>query len=198
MNKTEFATIAAALQTYYPRFNLLPNREAMALWYQELSDINAETLTTALRKWVCTEQWPPTIADLRSLCTNLTEGELPDWGEAWEEVTQAVRRFGWTRPDKAFASMSPQTRAAARRIGWMSICESENPEALRAQFRQIYEGTVRWESESRQLPPELQESIAKIGKVSMPNLERCEGGNRRQVDSLSRSQFLEPYPDANH
>ena len=170
MNKNEFAAIAAALQTYYPRFNLLPNREAMALWFQELSDIPAETLTAALRKWVSTEQWPPTIADLRGLCTSLTQGEVPDWGEAWAEVTKAVRRYGWARPDEALASLSPAIRTAASRIGWMQICESENPEALRAQFRQIYEHTARTETESRQLPTALQKTIAMIGRT-MPALE---------------------------
>jgi hypothetical protein len=171
MNKNEFAAIAAALQTYYPRFNLLPNRESMALWFQELSDIPAETLTAALRKWVSTEKWPPTIADLRGLCTNMVQGELPDWGEAWAEVTQAVRRYGWARPDDALASMSPQTRTAASRIGWLSICESENPEALRAQFRQIYESATTRETESRQLPAAVRNVIAMIGKKEMPALE---------------------------
>ena len=34
MNKQEFSLFTMALKTYYPRENLLPNTQAMELWYQ--------------------------------------------------------------------------------------------------------------------------------------------------------------------
>ena len=34
MTKKEFAIFAAALKTYYPREQLLPNSEAMELWFR--------------------------------------------------------------------------------------------------------------------------------------------------------------------
>ena len=39
MNREEFATWTMALKTYYPRENLLPNNQAMELWYKQLQDI---------------------------------------------------------------------------------------------------------------------------------------------------------------
>jgi hypothetical protein len=48
--------------------------------------------------------------------------------------------------------MQPTTRAAVERIGWTDICQSENPETIRAQFRQIYEISAQREVEDRQLP----------------------------------------------
>jgi hypothetical protein len=39
MNKKEFAIFASALRTYYPKENLLPNEQAMQLWFNQLSDI---------------------------------------------------------------------------------------------------------------------------------------------------------------
>ena len=171
MDKRAFATIAAALQTYYPRFNLLPNSEAMELWYQELGDLPSEVLTAALRKWVTTEKWPPSIAELRGLCAEMTKGPAPDWGGAWGEVQNAVRFLGYMREKEALESMSSLTRSAVERIGWRNICCSENPEALRAQFRQIYEIVAKRENESRQLPPKLQEMIAMIGTGGVKQLE---------------------------
>ena len=38
MDKQEFATLAMALRTYYPKESILPNKEAMQLWYRELQD----------------------------------------------------------------------------------------------------------------------------------------------------------------
>ena len=52
MDKKEFAVIAAALQTYYPRFSLIPNEQAMELWYDGLKDIPADVATAGLKKWV--------------------------------------------------------------------------------------------------------------------------------------------------
>lgn len=152
MDKAEFATIAAALRTYFPRYNMFPNEEAMSLWYQELQDIPAEVLGTALRKWVATNKWPPSIAELREGCAEVVKGKVPDWGEAWAQVTRAIRRYGYARPEEALASMQPTTRAAVERIGWTDICQSENPETIRAQFRQVYEISAQREVEDRQLP----------------------------------------------
>ena len=40
VDKKEFGMFTAALKTYYPREDkLLPNQEAMELWYRQLQDI---------------------------------------------------------------------------------------------------------------------------------------------------------------
>ena len=172
MNKQEFASIAAALRTFFPRHNMLPNDEAMTLWYTQLMDLPYPVLSTALNKWVATEKWPPTIAELRTMSTELTQGSLPDWGEGWAEVIKAVHRYGYARPKEALASLSPTARAAAERIGWEGICTSENPDTVRAQFRQVYEICGKRENEDRQLPAALKDTILQLSATTaMPALE---------------------------
>lgn len=171
MDKRDFAKWVSALQTYFPRYNLLPNAEAITLWYAELGDIPYHLLSAALRKWVNTEKFPPTISELRALCAEIVNGKPQDWGEAWQEVTQAIKRYGVYREEEAIASLSPHARTAAERIGWTAICVSENPEALRAQFRQVFEVCVKREAENRQLPESLREAITKIGGHTSPLLK---------------------------
>lgn len=171
MTKKEFAVFAMALKTYFPRDNLLPTEEAMELWYRELQDIPADVATAMLRKWVDTEKWPPSIAEIRSMCSEIANGKLPDWGEAWHEVTKAISRYGYMQKEAAYASMSPTTQKAVDRIGWYDINMSENPDTIRAQFRQVYEICVNREIEDRQLPPALRETIAQITGKSVPMLE---------------------------
>ena len=166
MDKKEFAVIAAAIRTYFPRFEVIPNKEAMELWYDGLKDIPADVLTAGLKKWVMTEKWPPTIAELRGKCDELVAGDRPDWGTGWMEVQHAIRYFGYMRGDEALESMNPITQEAVRRIGWQAICESEAPETIRAQFRMIYENCEKRESENRKLPQTLKDSIAQIRAVS--------------------------------
>ena len=162
MDKAEFAVIAAALRTYYPRHNLLPNAEAMELWYRDLNDIPAEVLTAALRKWAVTETWPPSLAELRKACGEIVNGPAPDWGDGWSNVMRAVGRYGVHREAEALASLPEMARAAVRRIGWRDICLSDNPETLRAQFRQVYEIVTKRETENRNLPPALREMIGAL------------------------------------
>ena len=64
MTKEQFATVAAAMQTYYPKENLFPTERHMTLWYQELKGLKYEYVQEGLRQWVRKEKWSPTIADL--------------------------------------------------------------------------------------------------------------------------------------
>jgi hypothetical protein len=91
MNKQEFATFAMALRTYYPKENILPNKEAMALWFREVQDIPFPVAEAALRKWVATNKWSPSIAEIREMTAGIQNGEQLTWGEAWERALRAVR-----------------------------------------------------------------------------------------------------------
>lgn len=65
MTKQEFAILASAIRTYYPKEKILPNQQAMQLWFAHLQDIPYRVAEIALEKWVINNKWSPTIADLR-------------------------------------------------------------------------------------------------------------------------------------
>lgn len=65
MTKQEFAILASAIRTYYPKEKILPNQQAMQLWFIHLQDIPYRVAEIALEKWVINNKWSPTIADLR-------------------------------------------------------------------------------------------------------------------------------------
>ena len=94
MTKQEFATLAMALKTYYPREKLIPNDKAMELWFRQLQDLEFKVAEAALYKWVATNRWAPKISEIREMAAEITRGEIPDWGEAWEQVLKAIGRFG--------------------------------------------------------------------------------------------------------
>lgn len=162
MDKREFAILADAIRTYYPKENILPNKEAMALWYRELQDIPFPVAETALRKWVSTNKWSPSIAELRETAANVKNGEIPDWGEGWEQVCKAIRKYGYYEPRKALESLDPITRQCVERLGFTNLCMSENPTADRANFRQCYETIAKREQTRQQMALPLLETINKI------------------------------------
>lgn len=164
MDKNEFSMFSMALKTYYPRENLLPNTQAMELWFKQLQDIPYQVAEVALNKWVAVNKWSPSIADIRAEAAEIKNGEAPDWGEGWESVLDAIRRYGSYRVDEAMTSFEPVTRRCVERIGFLNICQSENIAADRANFRTLYEQLAEKEQKHRQMPPTLIQLIAKIQK----------------------------------
>ena len=165
MDEKQFATFAMALRTYYPKENLLPTKQAMELWFSQLSDIPYEVAQVGLQKWVAPNKWSPTIAEIREMASSVTHGEIPDWGEAWEEVRRAMRKYGSYNPQKALESMSPLTRKATERIGFVNMCRSENPSHDRANFRMIYETLAEREKKDAQLPEPLKQLISQMALI---------------------------------
>ena len=164
MDKNEFSMFSMALKTYYPRENLLPNTQAMELWFKQLQDIPYQVAEAALNKWVAVNKWSPSIADIRAEAAEIKNGEAPDWGEGWESVLDAIRRYGSYRVDEAMASFEPVTRRCVERIGFLNICQSENIAVDRANFRTLYEQLAEKAQKHRQMPPALSQLIAKIQK----------------------------------
>lgn len=64
MDKREFATFTMALKTYFPKEQLLPNTQAMELWYGQLKNLPLSIAQMALQKWVATNKWSPSISEL--------------------------------------------------------------------------------------------------------------------------------------
>ena len=144
-----------ALKTYYPREALLPNQPAMELWYRELEDIPYKVAEAALRKWVATNKWSPSIAEIREITTTIQYGEQLTWGEAWERALNAVRRYGSYNRQAALDSLDPLTRRCVENIGYLDLCMSENIMVERAHFQKIFEVYSKRAETDKRLPISL-------------------------------------------
>lgn len=162
MNKQEFALFASALRTYYPREKILPNPQAMELWFSQLQDIPYKVAEVTLNKWVATNKWSPSIADIREQAAGLSQGEAKDWGEAWRDVLNAVHCYGSYQQLEAMESLDELTRQAVKRVGYMSICMSENIATERANFRMVYEQLLQRQKQDAQVPPKLKALMANM------------------------------------
>ena len=163
MTPKEFSTLAMALKTYYPREGLLPNDEAVSLWYEQLKDIDYHVAAAALHKWVGLNKWSPSIAEFRQTAADIILGDLPDWGEAWEKVRRAMRNFGSYRPAEAMATLDELTRKAVEQTGgFVNLCLSESYETDRANFRMIYTALAERQRREATLPEGLKAMIEKV------------------------------------
>ena len=82
-------------------------------------------------------------------------------GEAWQEVLNAIRKYGSYQEKEALESMDETTRRVVNRLGFRNICTSEEIQVDRANFRMIYEQEVQREKQDAQIPPKLKELITK-------------------------------------
>jgi len=162
MDKKEFALFAAALKTYYPKEQLLPNTQSMELWFRQLQDIPYQVAELALNKWVATNKWSPSIAEIREQAAAIKCGEKPLWSDGWEEVIRAIKSYGSYRETEALQSMTETTRQAVKRLGFRNLCMSENIMADRANFRMIFEQIADREHETKQLPVQLTDLIEAV------------------------------------
>lgn len=163
MSRDEFQRLADAIRSYWPKEKIMPTKESMELWYQELKDLDYSMAVSAVRKHVQENVWSPSIAEIRAQAVNI-QAEDHDWGDGWEEVLRAVRRHGQYDETGALESMSPMTREIVKRLGWKQICQSDQDEmmSIRANFRMMYEQKDEKERKYAALSGDLKEKIDQI------------------------------------
>lgn len=168
MTFEEFGVIAKAIRQYYPKETIMPTPESVALWFEELKDLDATVTKTAIRKWVSTNKWSPSIAELREAVNKITQPKIKDWSEAFEEARQAIRRFGWYNPKDALDSLDELTRETVRRMGYHDMCMSENHASDRANFRDIYNTLAERKKQERQIPEAIRIIITQNTQYGLP------------------------------
>jgi len=174
LTKEEFNTLVMAMKAVYPSANFIPDKAAFEIWYEMMADISYNALSIAIKVHISNNKFPPTIADLRELCSNIS-GEQTDYGQAWQEVMKSVQRWGMYREEQALENMDPLTKQVVQRLGFRSICTSENITADRANFRMIFEELSSREKTNNQVPQKLREQIEQIRNNAMKKLEENNG-----------------------
>lgn len=134
--RIEFATLMAGLKSNYPNWCFdLQDKAMLRFWYDSLIDIPMDVLKVGIHKLIAQEEFYPNIAKIRKACAEVINGPGVDETEAWGLVKRAIRNYGYSRPDEAYASLPIEVVQAIQSMGgWLEICSSENDEADRAHF----------------------------------------------------------------
>lgn len=161
MTAKEFGLLADAIKTYFPRDNVLPTENALRLWYAELKDIPYQIAYAALRKYVLTNKFAPTIADIREQAAELynqREGDISE-NTAWQLVWKAICNSGY-HAEEEFEKL-PET--AKRAVGsasqlrqWgLSEVNDNTISYWKSDFQRIYRLEQQKELERRKLSPDV-------------------------------------------
>lgn len=110
--------------------------DTLEVWYRVLSDIDDKDFQKAVLWLLNNSKFFPTVAEIRETVRNLSV-HVKTGDEAWGEVLKAISLYGsYSEPEFS----DPITALAVERIGWLSICRSNESDLpiIRAQFRNLY------------------------------------------------------------
>lgn len=170
MTKTEAAKLVAVLIAAFPHGKLTP--QTSAVYEDMLSDLDYATTNAAVRRLMATARFLPTIAEIRGAALEVTHGQARPGGDAWGDVLDAVSRFGsYRRP----VFDDPVVDHAVAAFGWQNICLSENQQADRARFIELYDRLTTARAREAQMPPDVRQltsgSRATLGTALVKNLK---------------------------
>ena len=160
VNRQEFKNIVMMLKGAYKNF-IIENETQFSLWYGLLSDVSYEALNLAVSKHIAESEFPPTIASLRKAVSVISNPEVAalNNADAWEEVKEAIRKFGYYRESEALESMTPITAHVVRAMSWRDLCLSENQMADRAHFIKMFDTFKEREQKQALLPEGIKQQL---------------------------------------
>lgn len=142
MTKAETAKLIAFITAVYPGIDIRDG--TVEAWHALLGDLPWEVALAATKKVLAEQEIPclPAVGKIRQAAAQISLPWLLAPAEAWALVNRAVQKYGYYRKQEALAALPEEVRQAVECIGWESICHSEEPEIIRAQFLRAYEQYV--------------------------------------------------------
>lgn len=194
MSKAEFGEIVVMLLAFFPNIKL--NTEdslQMDLWYGMVKDLNFDITKLAIAKMVTDEQYTPSnvIGTIRKYYAEV-RGTTPIADtDGYGLVQNAIRCYGYARPEEALASLPMNVREAVAACGgWLQICISEEPENMRAQFNRAMASVNARNNASNRLNLAVRTNIERLQEKSN-RVQMIEFNKAPQMDIQERKQSKE-------
>lgn len=175
MTAREFGKFADAIKTYFPRDNILPTEKAIQLWYEELKDIPYPLAHMALRKYVSTNKFAPTIADIREQVAELNKQSEDDLNEtaAWSLVLKAIRRSTYYSEEE-FRKLPPVVQRAVsspkqlREWATLEDADGKTLTVIQSNFQRTFRAEQQKQKERNKLSPDV---LKLMKPLSNPEIE---------------------------
>ena len=162
MTRDEFKVLVKGMKAVYAQPTFIPDQDAFNMWFALMGDLPYEVCSVATQKYMLTNKFPPTVAEIREMCAGVVNGDPLTWGESWERALNAVRKYGSYNKMEALNSLDPLTRKCVESVGYMELCMSENIMVERAHYQKIFEVYSKREQTEKQMPLGLQQAISNL------------------------------------
>lgn len=167
MEREEFKTLVKGMKAVYAQPTFIPDQDAFNVWYELLKDLQYKHLSVAIQKYMLTEKFPPTIADLRSKTSEITEPDIESMSEleAWAIVRKAIGNSGY-HSEEEFKKLPEACQIAvgspANLREWALMDSEQVGTVEQSHFIRNYRTAVKRISEDRKIPSNIRALISEI------------------------------------
>lgn len=168
MTSKEFAQLASAIKTFFPRDNVLPTPEAMGLWFDMLKDLDYASASMALKNHVASSRFAPTVADIREKATALSKPQELNEMEAWALVSKALRNSAYHNVEE-FEKLPPLVQKAVGQPSQLKAWATEegfSEDVVSSNFIKCYRIVKNRSDEFSRLPERSQALLTEVDKKS--------------------------------
>lgn len=170
MTKQEFFVLTNEMKAVYAGQKFIPDKVSMEVWYKLLCDIPFDLAEKAVVKYMQTEKFPPTPADIRSLAEEINRGSEMGEAEAWAMVYKAICRSNY-ESEEQFDKLPPMIQKAvgsARQLRTWAADSDFNSSVESSNFKRAYREVLDAEKRNASVSDRL-----KVG--STPRKDLLEG-----------------------
>lgn len=206
MTVDEFAKLADAIKTYFPRDNMLPTDESMELWFDMLNDLDYQSASASLKKHVASSRFPPTIADIREGATDFTAPQELNEMEAWSIVSKAIRNSGYNSVEE-FEKLPPLVQKSVglpSQLRTWALDENYNEEVVSSNFIKCYRTELARQKELQKMPQNIRQLIekanvgsysAQIDEKRQQSIESANDRKQGEIKALDMKCECIPMPE---
>jgi hypothetical protein len=174
MSIDETGLILAFLATIYPpHLSVRVDAATIKIWQSLLSDLPYAAINSAVKAWVATNKYPPTIADLRAM---LTPAEQRSPEEAWSLLYSAIKKGGFYDRGLAQDIMGDLWCLVEKDWSYYAGLLEEDVPNEKSRFLKMYAAFVHREKVQAQIPAILQKQLEDFRRISANERERLESG----------------------
>lgn len=136
----------------------IPGGGTRGAYARMLADLEYTPACAAVERVAATHRFPtvlPAIAEIRDSYAELMRGPVRPGGDAWGDVRKLHSSFSVYDYPKERHVEDPIVWRCIQQLGWVELCNSENPTADRARFIELYDRlakTERRDDVTRTLP----------------------------------------------
>lgn len=176
MEREQFKTLVKGMKAVYSDPRFIADKDAFDVWYSLLQDLDYDTASQAIQKYMMSNRFPPTIADIREQCNDFNAPQELNEMEAWSLVSKAIRNSGYNSVDE-FAKLPPLVQKAVGlpdSLREWAMTENLNLEVIMSNFQRAYKAELRRYEELQKMPRNVRNLIenANVGSYSAQIAEK--------------------------
>lgn len=169
MTRDEFKILVKAMKAVYSSENFIADKDAFDVWYELLKDLSYEQANLAIQKYMATEKFPPTIADIRTKATEIIVPAEESMSElqAWALVYRAIENSGY-HSEEEFEKLPEACKIAvgtpANLKEWALMELNQVVTVEQSHFIRNYRTALQRMKEDAKLPEKMKLLIADMGR----------------------------------